>query len=432
MKLRGPLAAVATMLPLVLGVQVLCVGLGPSAATAADDDQEPIDIEALAKQRTASMLMNPPSARVTRYLTAAGEDMAEGKLGEARILLERLNLDRMNHYERAQVFRLFAYVSYQLGEADRALEYFEKALAEEALPLKDDVGIMFNVVQLHAALGQWPEVIESLKRWRRYTHEWTPRSYYLEAVAHYQMEEYDLAIPPAKKAIELSDKPEESWLQILAALYVTKQDYEAVTPILEQLVVRFPKKSYWVQLSLIYGARNDYRHSLAVQQVAYLQGFLDEDRELRRLARSYVFAGLPYQAAHVLEKGLEEGKIDKDAEAYEFLANSWIQAREFERSLEPLREAAELSEGGDLYVRLGQVHMAREQWSDAVDLLKKALDKGELTNPGSAQLLLGIAYYNDKRVGPARFSFARAREYEKTKKAADDWLRHIEKESQSG
>ena len=34
----------------------------------------------------------------------------------------------------------------------------------------------------------------------------------------------------------------------------------------------FPTKQYCVQLSLIYGARENYRHSLDVQQVAYLQG----------------------------------------------------------------------------------------------------------------------------------------------------------------
>ena len=35
---------------------------------------------------------------------------------------------------------------------------------------------------------------------------------------------------------------------------------------LEELVLRFPKKIYWVQLSLIYGALEKYPASLAVQQ----------------------------------------------------------------------------------------------------------------------------------------------------------------------
>lgn len=403
-------------------------------ALAQAGSEEPIDLETLAEDRMLKLRFNPPGQRVQRYLAAAGEEMTAGNLVEAQNLLERLSLDRMNAPGRAQVFRLLAYVNYQLGEQEKALEYFEKTLAEEGLPLKDDVRVMFNVVQLHAAMLQWQEVLESLERWRRYVppSEWTPLSHYLEAVAHYQLEQYDEALTAARKTVSMTPEPEESWLQMLAALYVQKEDYASVTPVLEELVVRFPKKQYWVQLSLIYGAREDYRHSLAAQQVAYLQGYLERDGEIRRLARSYVFAGLPYEAAQVLDRGLAEGEIEKDADAYELLANSWIQAREFDRSLPPLRRAAELSEDGDLYVRLGQVTMAREQWGEAVDLFKRAIEKGNLSNPGSADLLLGIAYYNDNRVGSARFSFARAREYEKTRKAADDWLRHIEKESQSG
>jgi tetratricopeptide (TPR) repeat protein len=397
------------------------------------EDEEPIDLEALAKERQAALLRpDAMSYRVRRYLSKAGEEMADGNLAEAKRLLLRLNPDRLSPFERANVYRLLAYVHYQLSEEREALVAFEKAIAEQALLLRDDVGIMFNVVQLHAALEEWDQVIEALDRWQRYVPAPTGLSYYLRAVAYYQLERYDDAIAAINKAVALKDEPEESWYQLQAALYVLKEDYASVTPVLETLVTRFPKKTYWVQLSLIYGAREKYERSLAVQQLAYMQGFLTEDNELQRLARSYVFAGLPYDAALVLEKGLESGAIEADSKAYEFLANSWIQAREFDRSLAPLRKAAQLSEGGDLYVRLGQVHMAREEWSEAAELFRKAIEKGDLQNPGNAYLLLGISYYNDNRVDPAKASFAQARRHEKSRKPADDWLAHIEKESQSG
>jgi tetratricopeptide (TPR) repeat protein len=187
-----------------------------------------------------------------------------------------------------------------------------------------------------------------------------------------------------------------------------------------------------VQLSLIYGARDNYRHSLAVQQVAYLQGFLTEDKELRRLARSYLYNNLPYPAAQVLEKGLAEGKIERDAQALELLANSWVAAREYDRSLEPLREAAEHSGDGNLYVRLGQVHMQREEWREAADVLQHAIEKGGLKDPGNAELLLGICYYNDERVEQARSSFGRARQHDSTRDAAERWITHLESESEGG
>lgn len=163
----------------------------------------------------------------------------------------------------------------------------------------------------------------------------------------------------ARQAVELSDAPHEGWLQLLVALHTMKEDYASARPVLEQLVTRFPKKQYWVQLSLIYGASDDYHESLAVQQLAYRQGLLVEDRELRRLARSYLYNEMSFQAARVLAQGLDDGAIEEDTDALELLGNSWISAREYAHALPPLQRAAAIADDGALYVRLGRC------WSSA-------------------------------------------------------------------
>ena len=76
--------------------------------------------------------------------------------------------------------------------------------------------------------------------------------------------------------------------------------------------------------------------------------------------------------------------------------------------------------------------MQREQWADAIGAFQQGLAKGGLEEPGNAQLLLGISYYNDGRVEQARSSFARAREHDATRDAADRWITHLERESQGG
>jgi len=267
-----------------------------------------------------------------------------------------------------------------------------------------------------------------LNRWLLYVEDPDPLGFYLMGISFYQIEDFDAAIANAKKAVELSDEPPESWMRLLAALYSQKQDHENAALILEELVLRFQKKQYWVQLSLIYGAHEDYRRSLSVQQVAYAQELLTEDSELRRLARSYLYHELPYPAAQVLEKALEAGAVEPDSKAFELLANSWIAAREYQRSLDPLRSAAKLSENGNLYVRLGQVHMQREAWKEASVLLEKAVEKGGLKDPGNAELLLGIAYYNGAQVARARSSLLRARQHDSTRNAANRWITHLDTE----
>ncbi len=400
----------------------------PQTAAAYEVAGPTIDLEKMGTDRTARAQRNPIGRRTSRYLGAAAEETDAGNLQEAKRLLLKLRPSRLNPKERAFVYRLLAYIAYGGEEYEEAIGYFEKVLEQEVLSLHDEARVRFSIAQLFAAIQRWEDVVASIDRWLLYIETPNPVGFYLAGIAYYQLEDFDAAIVQTKKAVEFTAEPREAWLRLLAALYAQKQDYESTAPVLEELVLRYPKKQYWVQLSLIYDAREDYRRSLAAQQVAYAQGLLTEDKELRRLTRSYLYHDLPYPAAKVLEKGLEEGAIATDVESLELLANSWIAAREYERSLGPLRTAAELSEDGNLYARLGQVKMQGEAWSEASVLLEKAVEKGGLKHPGNAALLLGISYYNDARVARARSSFLRARKHDETRDPANRWLTHLETE----
>jgi tetratricopeptide (TPR) repeat protein len=402
-------------------------------ATAADEGaEEPVDLEQLQMQRAARAALHPVRRRVSRYLEAAQKTVDEGTPAEGIALLDKLDPKRLNPYERALVYRLQAFLAYAAFDYAGAIQRFEKVLAEEVLSVRDDNRIRFAISQLRATQQQWRETIDALGVWFRYVEEPDPLAFYLLGVAHYQLREIDEALENARKAVELSPSPAESWLQLLAALYVQKEDFRNAAPVVEDLVERFPKKRYWMQLALIHAALEDYTASLAVQQLAYRQGHLTEDKELRRLARSCLHQNMPYPAAEVLEKGLAEGTIGSDSEAFELLANAWIAAREYDRSLAPLEKAARLSERGDLYVRLGQVYMQREAWAEAAQSLAKAIEKGGLEDPGNAQLLLGIAYFNDAHLEQARSSFARARQHAATRDAAERWIGYLDGGSGAG
>jgi tetratricopeptide (TPR) repeat protein len=257
-------------------------------------------------------------------------------------------------------------------------------------------------------------------------------AFYLLAIAYYQLEDLESALEPAQQAVERAETPQEGWLQLLLALRLTRKEYDLAVPILEELIERYPKKIYWIQLSTVHGALGSYEDALVPLQLAYTQGLLTEDSELRRLAQLLLFLDLPYRAALVLDKGLEAEVIESDAPAFEMLSNSWIAAREYDRAVAPLERAAGLSDGGDLYVRLAQVHIQREKWSEAADALRRALEKGGLDNAGDAQLLMGIAYYSQKQPERARGWFGRARKHPETRDEADTWIKYIDRELRSG
>src|SRR3990172_7748362 len=191
--------------------------LAPLAAPANAVEDEPIDLQALELERTKRAALYPVRRRISRYLEAATKAVDQGKPEEGRALLARLEPKRLNPYERALVYRLEAHLAYFASDYKAAREHFEKVLAEEALPVRDDNRVRFNIAQLHAAAQEWREALAALDRWSRYVPEPDPLAFFLRAVAYYQLDELDAALVNAKHALDLSPEPLEGWLGLQAA-----------------------------------------------------------------------------------------------------------------------------------------------------------------------------------------------------------------------
>jgi tetratricopeptide (TPR) repeat protein len=390
------------------------------------------DLETLREERNEKLERYFVRALTQKRLNSAVELLEDGQYAAARGKLEKIKFTRLNPYERALAYRFLAYASIGQEDSAAAVEYFQKVVEQEALPIDDENSVRFSIAQIYASMDEWQKAEEALREWFQFVERPNAVAYYLLAISHYRRGQFDEALTPALTALEISNEPNESWLQLVAALHLQRDDFDSAVPILEQLVTRFPKKQYWVQLSLIYGARGDYQRALRIQQLAYAQGLLTQGDELRRLARTYLFHQLPHSAAQVLERGLEEGRIDRDREVLELLGNAWIAAREYEKAIEPLQQAAELAEDGRLYLRLGQVRVQREDWKEATGLIQKAIEKGGLEDAGKAHLLLGISYYSDDHPESARTAFRQAQKHESTRTDATTWLEHIKAQGQNG
>jgi len=379
------------------------------------------------------------SERAGKRLTMIQEHLQEEQYDQAEELLKGFTMTRLNPYEKALVYQFWGYVEAGRENYEASADYFEKCLAEEALPEEAAINMRFNIAQLYMALNRWDDAIAALELWFSQVPEANSNAYYTLAIAYYQKSEEDddpaykdKALEPARKAVELAKKPQERWLQLLLALYMERKDYKNSLPLLEELVSLYPKKTYWIQLSAIYGELEMDQQSLAAQQLAYVQHLLDKDKELRRLAELYLYYELPYRAVKVLEKGFEDGTIERDKKSLELYANALVSAKEYDAAIEPLTEAAEISDTGDLYMRLGQVYVDREEWAKAEDAFRNALDRGGLREKCRSELLLGITQYNQGRAGDARTWFQRAGREEACETYSQQWLQHIERESQQG
>ena len=217
-------------------------------------------------------------------------------------------------------------------------------------------------------------------------------------------------------------------MRLLLALYMERKEYKKAIPLLERLVSNFPKKAYWMQISAVYNELGREVEALASQQLAHAQGLLTEDKEVRRLAQLYLYHDLPYRAGLVLEDALDKEIVESDADAWELLGNSWLSAKEYDRALPPLQKAADLSETGDLYARLGRVFIQQENWEEATSVLNQAVEKGSLEDEGNTYLLYGVSLYNEGKLRAARRQFIEALEHDNAQKYAEQWIKVVDRE----
>lgn len=362
-------------------------------------------------------------------LETAHKLLEQEKYGEVLEVLADMERRRgLSELEQALMWQTYGYAYSSQEKYKEATEAFEKSLAAGGLEPAVAQNITYNMAQLYVMLENYDRAVELFGQWFAEAEKPNASAHYMYAIALMQKGDVDAAIPHAEQAVSKSSSPKESYLGLLLALYFETKNYEKAVPVVEKLVQNFPKEVYWKQLSALYAEQGNNKKALGALELAYYQGYLDEENEILNLAQLYLYNEVPYRAAQIVQEGLESGRVKGDAVSWQILADSFLQAREREKALEPLGKAAELAEDGNLYVRLAQLYLGEEQWSAARGALQKALQKGGVRNVGQVHLLLGIAYASDKQWEAAERSFKTAEGYSESERMAAAWIANLERE----
>jgi Tfp pilus assembly protein PilF len=391
-------------------------------APAPEKSEKQKEKEKLEAQRARSV-----DRQTAEKLNKIFEAYNAGKYDEARRQADGLNMPKLSPYEQSRVYQIQVAIALQEQKYPQARELVKKAIDSGGLNEQEADSLRFQLVQLFMAEERWKEGIQAWKDWAATaTTPPAAAAYYTLAIAYYQSGDLKTALDPAQKAVDMAQKPQESWIQLLLALRIEREEYKIAIPLLKRLLTMAPtKKNYWVQLAAVNAQIQNYAEAAQAMQIAYYGGLLTEERDVRRLSELLVQIDIPYRGAKILSTGIEKKVVTADGKQLEFLANCWIQAQEYKRSTEPLQAAADKSESGDLYVRLGQVYSQTEDWPNVTSAVRKGIDKGKLKNRGDACLLLGIALYSQKKPDDSERWFRCALDTESSRKSAEGWLKQI-------
>ncbi len=338
----------------------------------------------------------------------------------------------LNSYELANVYNLQAFIAYSKEDYAGALRAYQNVIKQPDIPLAMEINTRFTVAQLYFVQEQWQRGIDALLQWFEMTDSPNANAYVLLAQGYYQVKDYDKALANVERAIgmfkEKGKVPKEQWFNLARFLYFEKNDTNKTVSTLEELLKYYPKKQYWVQLSHMYGEQKKDWQQLSAMETAYVQDMLDKGSELTTMAYLYLNAEVPYKAAKVMDKGLKAEAIEGKSKNWELAGNAWRQAQEIDKAIPAMEKAAAKSDKGELYARLGNIYLDGDQYQKAVTALNKGLKRGGVKRPDTAQLVLGMAYFNLKKYDQARRAFTAAGRDERSAKYAQQWISYMDSE----
>jgi tetratricopeptide (TPR) repeat protein len=348
------------------------------------------------------------------------------------ILREMESMPKISSYGKSQVYNFMAYTYFTLEKYQDALNYYEKVISEPDTTEGLILNTLYTVAQLYFVIENYPKAIETINKWFAEAPEPSLNAYMLLGQAYYQLENYRGALTPlidARKMLAArNETPKEILLLLLQNIYLQVDDYPNMINILRELVVLYPKAEHWRSLSAAYSELEHYDKQMAILEMLYESGNLENGRSQMNLANLYLMHEAPHKAAVLIDKGMKEGKIEEEERNLQLLAQSWQQSQEMEESLEPLVKATKIAEDGNLHIRLAQSYINLDRYEDAAKILEEGLKKGGIDRMDQAYLMLGMSHFELLKFEAAKNAFTNAGKDERSKKAADDWRKYVESE----
>jgi tetratricopeptide (TPR) repeat protein len=236
------------------------------------------------------------------------------------------------------------------------------------------------------------------------------------------------ALPYIHIANEKALKPKEQWLQLeLAILFINKR-YDEAIEVVTKLSTYWPEKErYWETMAGTYMEMQKDADALAALSLGYKNDAISKSETLENLARLNLYLEIPYQAATLIEKNIDQGSIENNEKNLRLLLGAWTAAREFDKAIGVIDLLAPLTGEGKLYIQKAMLLNENGDWEGVQEATEKALSDAELENPGDVYILRGMAETELGNYDQAVESFSQAIELgsETNKRNAEAWIEYV-------
>ncbi len=368
------------------------------------------------------------SYNVNKKFEGVSDRFGSGDLDGAMETLESMLKWNLSKYEKAVVYQFMGFVFVQQNKIDNAINVFSKTVDLNVLSNTQHQSTQFNLASLYGSKEEWDLTIDALMKFYEFEREPVAESYIMTGIAYFQKGLPLEALPYIHIANQKALKPKESWLQLeLAILFINKR-YDEAIDVVKKLSTYWPEKEkYWETMAGTYMEMQKDADALAALNLGYKNDAISKAETLESLARLNLYLEIPFQAASLIEKNLQEGNIENSEKNLRLLLGAWTAAREFNKAIEVIDILAPLTGEGKLYIQKAMLLNENSDWEGVQDATAKALTDEELENPGDVYILRGMAETELGNYDEAIESFTQAMEIgtETNKKNAEAWIDYV-------
>jgi Flp pilus assembly protein TadD len=343
-----------------------------------------------------------------------------------------LDIEASKEYDKAYVDRFIAVMYATLGnEEAKAIQYLKAAVGPDILNEVDHGASIKLLADLQMQTKDYEGALVNYKAWMDFTGESDGDTWTKIANAYYQLKQLDKMIVPADNAIAAyGDKHNKNPYILKITSYYESKKYKDAVKTLETVIQVFPEdKTWWTQLGMFYLLVEDYKKGLATLDLAYKQGYLQKESEIKTLASLYSQNQVPYKAALLLEKHIDSGLVKRDDKNLFSLANAWHAAQHIDKAAAYFGELAKMTNLAKHYSKQGMLLKQDEQFKPAIVALNKALELG-VKSKGRLYMSIAESHFYLEQYKQAYKAINLAMKDPKTRKSAKGWVGFIKDTAQ--
>lgn len=335
------------------------------------------------------------SAKAGETVLKAQTLMTQSKFSAALAELQQASdLTDLTPYETSIIAQMQGNSFYQSNQYGLAISAFERAIAAGGLLPKEADDMSVQVAQLMIGNGQIRAGAERLEAHIQRSGDSNPKYIELLSQAWMQEQEYARALPWAEKVLAAANPKTRKHYDMMNALYFHLKDTGRQAQLVKEMIKRWPEeRELWEAWASLLSQSGRDQDAFEVNKLLYIRGALTQETDILKIVQYYSYYDMPYQAAQILEKEMNAGRVSRETDKLVQLATLYRQAREYARAIPVLEAATQTGGTGDLFAQLGEALYNEGNCGRAETAFTQAIDRGY--DAGKAWMLIATCRYED-------------------------------------